>query len=101
MAPPVLETIGGKKATMSSENACYGNMFPLLRGIVHNQPVYGQVFGYRVNYAGGVAQEREAMVNRTGWEKCLQCPQMEACYRLSTGNFLMELALRTVPQTLY
>jgi hypothetical protein len=86
---------------MRSENGCYGKMFPSVLGIVHNHTVSGEVFGYRVDYGGQVAQTREAIVNRSGWDKCLQCSEMESCYRLSTVKLLMELALRTVPQTLY
>jgi hypothetical protein len=66
-----------------------------------NQAVCGEVFGYRVDYGGQVAQTREAIVNRENWDKCLQCANVESCYRVSMGKLLMELAVRTVPQTLY
>jgi len=83
---------------MRNDNECYGKMFPSVIDIVHNHTVSGQVFGYRVDE---VVQEREAVVSRSGWDKCQQCPDMESCYRLSTGRVLMELALRTIPQKPY
>lgn len=86
---------------MRSENSCYGKMFPSVAVIAHNQPVCGEVFGYRVDYEGQVVQTRETIVNRASWDNCLQCPDLETCYRLSSGKLIMELALRTVPQTVY
>ena len=85
---------------MGNENKCYGAMFPSAVVMVHNQAVSGQVFGYRVDYGGAVVQKREVLVNRSGWDKCLHCPDMESCYRLSMGSLLMELAVGTMPQTL-
>jgi hypothetical protein len=86
---------------MRNENGCYGKMFPSVIDIVHNHTVSGEVFGYRVDFGGAVVQKRESIVNRTGWDKCLECAELESCYRLSTGKLLMELVVRTVPQTLY
>jgi len=86
---------------MRSENVCYGKMFPSVTPMAHNQTISAEVFGYRVDYQGGVLQKREAIVNDVAWDKCLQCPNAESCYRLSTGKLLMELALQTVPQSLY
>jgi hypothetical protein len=67
----------------------------------HNTPVAGKVFGYEVDYPGQVARKRDATVNREAWEKCLECCDLDGCYRLSTGTMLMELAVKTSPQTLY
>lgn len=86
---------------MSSENACYGKMFPCVASMGHNQTTSGEVFGYRVDVQGLVVQRREAIVDRRAWNKCMQCLDAESCYRLSTGKLLMELALQGVPQTFY
>jgi hypothetical protein len=48
-----------------------------------------------------VAHKRETMVDRDAWQKCLECCDLDGCYRLSTGTMLMELAVKTMPQTLY
>lgn len=86
---------------MKNENACYGKMFPSVASMTLNQAASGEVFGYRVDHSGQVVQKREAIVNRKGWDRCQQCPDMEGCYRVSTGTLLIELALRTVPPTIF
>jgi hypothetical protein len=86
---------------MNREPECYGKMFPSVVEMVHNRPIAGKVFGYEVDYAGQVAQKRVATVNREAWQKCLECCDMDGCYRLSTGTMLMELAVKTSPQSLY
>lgn len=86
---------------MNHEQECYGKMFPSVMEMAHNRPVAGKVFGYEVDYHGLVAHKRDATVDREAWQKCLECPDLDGCYRLSTGTMLMELAARTMPQTLY
>ena len=86
---------------MSSEQECYGKMFPSVVEMVHDKPVAGEVFGYEVDYPGQVAHRRDTMVNRDAWRKCLECSEFDGCYRLSTATMLMELAVKTTPQTLY
>ena len=84
-----------------SENVCYGKMFPSVVAMAHNQPVTGKVFGYRVDYPGQVAHNQFATVNREEWQKCLECTELDGCYRLSAGTMLMELAVKTSPRTLF
>jgi hypothetical protein len=86
---------------MNGKPECYGKMFPSVVEMAHNRPVAGKVFGYEVNYEGQVAACRAATVNRHAWQRCLECCDLEGCYRLSAGTILMELAVRTLPQSLY
>jgi hypothetical protein len=86
---------------MNREPECYGKMFPSVVEMAHNTPVAGKVFGYEVDYAGQVAHKRVATANRDAWQKCLECCDLDGCYRLSAGTMLMELAVKTSPQSLY
>ncbi len=86
---------------MNRETECYGKMFPSIVEMAHSQPVSGKVFGYEVDYSGQVAQKRDTTVNREAWQKCLECPDFDGCQRLSAGTMLMELAVKTMPQSLY
>lgn len=86
---------------MSHEQGCYGKMFPSVVETAHNRPTSGRVFGYQIDYAGQVAGTRAATVDRDAWQKCLDCPDFDSCYRLSEGTMLMELAVKMSPQSLY
>lgn len=86
---------------MNTELACYGKMFPGVIEMAHNKPVMGKVFGYRAGYTGGVAANRVVTVNREDWKRCLDCPELDGCYRLSVGTMLMELAVKSLPATLF
>lgn len=61
----------------------------------HNEAVTWKVFGYSVDHPGMVATNRVATVNREAWQHCLECPELDGCYRLSIGTVLMELALKS------
>jgi hypothetical protein len=86
---------------MNREPECYGKMFPSIVEMAHNRAVAGKVFGYQLDYAGQVAHKRDATVDLEVWQKCLECRELDGCYRLSAGTMLMELAVKTMPQTLY
>ncbi len=86
---------------MNTQADCYGKMFPSVIEMAHNKPVAGRVFGYQVDYTGLVAHKRDAMVDRDAWQLCLKCPDFATCYQLSTATILMELAVKTTPQSLY
>jgi len=86
---------------MNGKQECYGKMFPSVVEMAHNTLVAGKVFGYEVDYPGQVAHKRDATVDRDAWQKCLECTDLDGCYRLSAGTVLMELAVKTMPQTLY
>ncbi len=77
---------------MNREPECYGQMFPSVVALAHNKTIVGKVFGYEVNYSGQVAEKRAATVDRDGGD-------LDGCYRLSTGTMLMELAVKTSPQS--
>lgn len=86
---------------MNTQPECYGKMFPSVVEMAHNKSVAGKVFGYEVDYPGQVARKRDAMVNRDAWRRCLECPDFNGCYQLSTATMLMELAVKSTPQSLY
>lgn len=86
---------------MNGKQECYGKMFPSIVEMAHNRLVSGKVFGYEVDYPGQAAQKRDTAVDREAWQKCLECADLDGCYRLSVGTMLMELAVKTMPQTLY
>lgn len=86
---------------MNRAQECYGKMFPSVVEMAHNRLVAGKVFGYQVDYSGQVAQTRDTIVDRKAWDQCLECPELDGCYRLSAGTLLMELALRTTPRSLF
>lgn len=86
---------------MNRESECYGKMFPSVVEMAHNRAVMGKVFGYQLDYAGQVAQKRDTTVDRDAWQKCLECCDLDGCYHLSAGTMLMELAIKTSPQSLY
>jgi hypothetical protein len=86
---------------MNREQECYGKMFPSVVEMAYNRAVVGKVFGYQLDCSGQVAQKRTSTVDRVAWEKCLECRELEGCFRLSTGTMLMELAVKTSPKSLY
>lgn len=86
---------------MKPKSECYGKMFPSVVELAHNRSVSGKVFGYQLDYAGQVVDARAATVNLEAWQKCLECPDLDSCIRLSEGTMLMELAVKMSPQSLY
>lgn len=86
---------------MKREQECYGKMFPSVVEMAHDRAIVGKIFGYQLNYAGQVAQTRDAIVDRVAWEKCLECPELDGCFRLSEGTMLLELAVMTSPKCPY
>ncbi len=48
-----------------------------------------------MSYSGQVAHKRTATVDREAWQKCLECRDLNGCYRLSTGTMLMEIAVKS------
>jgi hypothetical protein len=69
-------------------------MFPPLISLAHDEPVTGKVFGYQIDRPGMVVTRRVVTANREAWRQCLECPDFDACYRLSTGTVLMEIAVK-------
>jgi hypothetical protein len=79
---------------MKSEPDCYGKMFPPLITLAHNEPVAGKVFGYQIDRPGIVATRRATTTDRDAWRHCLECLDLDGCYRLSTGTVLMEIPVK-------
>jgi hypothetical protein len=78
---------------MKSEPDCYGKMFSPLISLAHNESVGGKVFGYQIDRPGIVVTRRAITTDRDAWRYCLECPDFDGCYRLSTGTALMEIAV--------
>jgi len=74
---------------------------PSVVAMAHDRAVLGKVFGYQLDYSGQVAHTRDTIVDRDAWEKCMECHDLDGCFRLSTGTILMELALKTSPKSLF
>lgn len=79
---------------MKSKANCYGKMFPDVMHMVHNEAITGKVFGYRVDHPGISVTHRATTINREQWQRCLECSELDGCYRLSIGTILMELAAK-------
>jgi hypothetical protein len=79
---------------MKSEPDCYGKMFPPVITLAHDEPVAGKVFGYQIDRPGMVVTRRVITTSRDAWRHCLECPDLDGCYRLSTGTVLMEIAVK-------
>jgi hypothetical protein len=69
-------------------------MFPPLISLAHNEPVTGKVFGYQIDHPGIAVTRRAVTTDREAWRQCLECPDFDACYRLSTGTVLMEIGVK-------
>jgi hypothetical protein len=63
--------------------------------LTQNEPVTGKVFGYQVDRPGMVSTRRAVTADREAWRQCLEYPDFDGCYRLSTGTALMEIVMRT------
>lgn len=86
---------------MNREQECYGKMFPSVVEMAHFKAVKGKVFGYHLDYSGQVVQKRDTTVDRDAWQKCLECRDLDGCYRLSAGTMLMDLAVKSSRKSLY
>ncbi len=79
---------------MKNKSECYSKMFPPVISLTQNEPVAGKVFGYQVDRPGMAVTRRVVTTNREAWQDCLECPDFDGCYRLSTGTVLMEIAVK-------
>ena len=79
---------------MKNEPACYGKMFPPGISLAHDESVAGKVFGYQIDRPGIAVTRRVVTTNPDAWRDCLECADLDGCYRLSTGTVLMEIALK-------
>lgn len=74
---------------MNSELECYGRMFPPALAPERK----GKVFSLQLSAPGMAAMHRNITVDRDAWRHCMECPEFEACYRLSTATLLLEASL--------
>ena len=79
---------------MSVHAACYGHLFPSVTSVATNREVAGAVFHYQIRQPGPMTTERSIGVDSSAWDRCVECPEFETCYRLSVGGLLMDLAVR-------
>ena len=78
---------------MNTQPECYGQMFPPMLEMSRNRAISGAVFGYRVDMPGVAVTNRNITVNQEAWQRCVDCPALDSCYRLSHGTLLMQLAV--------
>jgi len=69
-------------------------MFPDTLHPRQDRKVCGKALSYTLATAGGFSRaDRKVEVNLEGWEECLQCPEFEACYKLSLAKLTLEAAI--------
>jgi hypothetical protein len=68
-------------------------MFPSLLAKLGNGTSKGKVFGFRIDRPGVVGARRATSTDIGAWQECLGCPDLDGCYRLSTGTLHLEAAL--------
>jgi hypothetical protein len=79
---------------MKPHSACYGKVFPPTLVKTDNKEIRAKVFSYLVDHTGVVETGRKVSTDLEAWEECSQCPDLDGCFRLSTGTLLMEIALK-------
>ena len=80
--------------TAHDHNPCYGGMFPDTLHPRQDRKVCGKALSYTLATAGGLYRAgRTVEVNPEGWEECLQCPEFDACYRLSLAKLTLQTAV--------
>lgn len=74
---------------INGQPTCYGEMFPDLSALKHNQPANGHAFTISVESSGIGVQRREPCVKPDEWEKCEICARFRGCYHLSAAKLLL------------
>lgn len=77
---------------MEKTKNCYGKMYPSIVTMAPTRTDKGKVFNYEVDHAYAPLNHRPDPVNFEAWRECAGCPDLDACYRLSVGTLLMEIA---------
>ena len=78
---------------MDTPHACYGGMFPSLLPSTGGETFKGKVFGFQANQPGMVTR-CNATIDQKAWQQCLECKDLDSCYRLSAGTLQWEAILR-------
>jgi len=75
---------------------CYGKMFPDVLHLPSNRPVSGKVFTVQLDRAGGfIRSDRRITADLKEWEKCLECPLFDECYKFSMAHVTLASAIAT------
>jgi hypothetical protein len=75
----------------NDNKSCYGNLFPDTLHVSNDQPNKGTVFSYTLHTAGGLYRAgRETGVDLAQWDRCMQCPKFENCYKLSMAKLTLQ-----------
>jgi hypothetical protein len=79
---------------MTERRACYGTLFPDVMPPVAPGVQAGRVFSFELTSIGLARGERRVDVDLEAWEKCVECPDFDSCYRLSSGKLMLQSAIR-------
>ena len=80
--------------TAHDHKSCYGAIFPDALHPPTGPEGVRQGVSYTLATAGGLCHgDRTVEVNREGWEECVQCPEFEACYKLSLAKLTLQTAV--------
>ena len=83
--------------TTHDHKSCFSGMFPDILHPRQDCKVHGKALSYTLATAGGLYRaDRTVEVNTDGWEECLQCPEFEACYKLSLAKLTLQTAVSTL-----
>jgi hypothetical protein len=77
----------------STNNDCYGNLFPDLDQLARNTPASGKAFRAIVRSFGIGVAERRVEVIEDEWKKCVACPRYRDCCDLSMAKLALREAL--------
>ncbi len=73
---------------------CYGTIFPPTLQGAHDRPIADKVFSYQLLTAGGTFRSgRRVAHDLSAWDDCLECPELDSCYKLSLGRLMLEAAI--------
>jgi len=80
---------------MKEHQECYGKLFPAIENSESNQIQKGKTFSFRLDRPRVLAINRVTEVDSKQWDECTQCPEFDACYKLSMAKLALEQAVRT------
>lgn len=81
----------------TEHSPCYGGMFPHPLRVTEPGQSTGKVFSLVATGPAGMCRPRPGLeFNRAEWDRCVQCPEFEHCYKLSMAKLALETAASTV-----
>ncbi len=81
---------------MDQHRECYGKMFPDVLRLPSDQPVSGKVFTVLLERAGGLMRSSRSMTaDQDQWNKCIQCPEFNHCYKYSMAKLTLASAINS------